>query len=525
MWSLSNMKISNEWKEIAATVFVLFLSAVIMGFLPWFDVEGDTFLVTSANVLTYFSTVFLLFFIKERSTSFFERWLNSDNSDFTILIASFINDPDDTQSENVRNALARIDGIEAKLLSVPIECYELNSPVGARLEIERQGHAFLETHSGQVLISGEVCGTDQELRLRFHYRLEGAAIDKGSYSDTELLRLPLGFRQDLGVQLSAVALAGIVPVDLQSSERLAASLRRIIKKLRSRRTHLQEDAAAGDHARRLYALGLAAMKLGQEVENEKALEKAIVAFQSIPPAYSGVQGSLDGPRVKTSLGYALLTLGSLEDDAMKLRSAIMACESALTDWTRDSVPLDWARVQNGLGIVLHLLGELEDDPGPLAASAAAHERALEEWTRERVPFSWAKAQNDLGLALFDLGSGESGTARLEAAVDAYRAALEVYTPTHTLAHWTEVKNNLGNALKALGERKAGVQTLVAALSTYEEAMEAVIMCRDPVSKGGTHDQTDDTTQTLTKAIYIDGLAKNIDDVQVILKKRGVRLSA
>lgn len=506
----------NHWNDFVSALIIFIVSMVITMHLPWVITEDRSFWHDAVNALTVFVLFCIIFSIQGWLTSVKEWLLPSRHRYFTILITDFGDDPDGRHAAHVRVALGRIRHLDAQLLDVPLKLCGLDSQIDARLEAERQGHTLLETHKGQVLVSGEVCRANGELHLWFLYRLEGAYVDKGSYSDTEVLNLPLDFGQDLEAQLAAVTLTRITLIGSQTVKDLAHTLRPIIRKLRTQQAQLLEKDTAAERTRLLYALGLAATKLGQETENKKVLKQAIVAFEDIPAAYAGEQANLDEARVKTGLGYALLVLGGLNGDASKLRAGLAALESALKDCTRVCAPLDWAYAQNGLGIAFNALGDLENDEASLALAAAAHKSALSEWTRERVPFSWAKAQDDLGLALFSLGLGQSGTARLEEAIAAHRAALEIYSREHNLDLWAEVKNNLGNALQALGERETGTVTLETSLQVYEEAMEAVIMYQDPSEAPN---ETDDTERTLVKAFYVDGLAHGIDNVQALLKER------
>ncbi|MBF0415332.1 MAG: tetratricopeptide repeat protein [Magnetococcales bacterium] len=246
-------------------------------------------------------------------------------------------------------------------------------------------------------------------------------------------------------------------------------------------------------------LGTALRVLGERESDTASLTAAVTAFQEALKESTRERVPLDWARVQNNLGNALLRLGERENDTEKLTAAVTAFREALKEYTRERVPLDWAGTQNNLGTALSSLGERESGTEKLTAAVTAYREALKERTRERVPLDWAATQDNLGSALSSLGERESDTEKLTAAVDALREALKERTRERVPLQWATTQNNLGGALLRLGERESGTEKLEAAAAAFEQALEVA-----KASGAG---------------YYIEGIQKNLDECNNLLKKR------
>ena len=378
------------------------------------------------------------------------------------------------------------------------------------------------------LVFGEAIGKGDSLNL--HFLPVGGSGDFRQHAfKLETGLLEGDFREAMGAQLQAVALATVKPATHESGKYLVETLRPAAVRLEHLIHFPPSGLSAGQLADVQFALGLALSIIGEQAGDKKALTEAVAAYRAALEGRTRERVPLQWAQTQNGLGIVLEHLGDREHGTARLEEAVAAYRAALEEYTRERVPLDWAKTQNNLGGALLSLadrgggpwatprerieeavaayraaleeytrervpllwaiaqnnlgtalesrgwygGEGVSQTGLLEEAVAAHRAALEEFTRERVPLLWAMAQIDLGSALSTLGKweGKSGTGRLEEAVAAYRAALNEFTRERVPLNWAKTQYSLGVALESLGELESGTARLEQAVAAYREALK------------------------------------------------------
>ena len=486
---------------------------------------------------------------------------------FRIVLCWLENDPNGDNTAHVEEAFASVEG--ATLVRSARIVTASGAAVDWREAMQRDARSVLDDWNADLAVVGLVKQSGEALSLWFVPRSGEGSLGRGD-NPYELDRATLGpdFHEDLGAELTAVALVAVAPLTDAATrgQVLDRGLREAIEKLtallsrptaikpalrarlqlscgsalqilgaRERGTERLEQAVAWyqdaleeyprertplDWALTQHRLGNALQLLGARERSTERLEQAVATYHGALEERTRERVPLDWAATLTSLGTALHILGQRESGTERLEQAVETYRTALEEYTRQRVPLNWAMTQNNLGTALGSLGEREDATERLEQAVGAFRTALEERTRERVPLDWAATQNNLGNALEILGRREKNIGRLNQAVDAFRAALEVYTRDRVPLHWATTMNNLGNALATLGQLENGTERLAQAAVAYRAALEERTRERLPLDWATTQNNLGAVLHTLgARASSTENLKQAVDAYRAALAER------
>ena len=336
---------------------------------------------------------------------------------------------DDTRT--VEQAFAGIAGVE--LVRSHRDIKASGAADQWRPDMQAGAREVLDDWNADLAIAGRVNRSGDVLSLWMVPRSGDGTLERGNRPyRLESVTLGPDFHQDLQTQLTAMALAAVIPL-------------------------------VNNHARgRVLNEGL------EEVT--KKLAKLLDG--------GTIQNLGHRAVLQAALGDGLQRLGERETGTERIEKAVAAYRASLEEDTRGHVPLQWARTQNNLGNVLQALFARSGDLKVLEQAVAAYRAALEEFTHERVPLDWARTQNNLGNALRAMYETKADLEVMEQAMAAYRAALEEFTRENLPLEWATVQSNLGNGFQALFERKGDLKVLEQAVAAFRAALEE--RTREPV---------------------------------------------
>ena len=399
---------------------------------------------------------------------------------FRIVLCWLENDPDGDNTAHVEEAFASVEG--ATLVRSARIVRASGAAVDWREAMQRDARSVLDDWNADLAVVGLVKQSGEALSLWFVPRSGEGSLGRGD-NPYELDRATLGpdFHEDLGAELTAVALVAVAPLADAATrgQVLDRGLREAIEKLTallSRPTAIKPAL----RARLQLSCGSALQILGARERGTERLEQAVAWYQDALEEYPRERAPLDWALTQHRLGNALQLLGARERGTERLEQAVATYHGALEERTRERMPLDWAATLTSLGAALHILGQRESGTERLQQAVGTYRTALEEYTRQRVPLNWAMTQNNLGNALGSLAEREGGTERLEQAVGAFRTALEERTRERVPLDWAATQNNLGNALEILGKREKNIGRLNQAVDAFRAALEVYTRDRVPL---------------------------------------------
>ena len=439
---------------------------------------------------------------------------------FRIVLCWLENDPNGDNTGHVEEAFASVEG------ATLVRSARIVAASGAaddwRAAMQKEARAVLEDWNADLAVVGLVKQSGAALSLWLVPRSGEGTLSRGDKPyELDSATLGLDFHEDLGAELTAVALVAVAP--LADAETRGRVLEQGLRDATGRLGALLDRPAAiepGRRARLQLSFGNALQILGARERGTERLEQAVDTYRAALEEYSRERVPLDWAMTQHRLGNALQILGARERGTERLEQAVDTYRAALEERTRERVPLDWAATQNNLGVALRTLGDRERGTERLEQAVCMHQAALQEYTRERVPLEWAMTQNNLGTALGALGERENGTERLEQAVDALRKALEERTRERVPLDWAATQNNLGNALRILGERENGIGRLKQAVDAFRAALQEYTRERMPLNWAITQNNLGNALGTLGKReSSTERLQQAVDAYRAALEER------
>lgn len=444
-------------------------------------------------------------------------------TNFTILIAHFVNDTADHENEKlIERDLREIPGIKA------IRC---RRTIGT--EDYAKGHLqarrLLDEIGADAMLWGErlTRGNLSEIRACWTLRTDaGVDLTAKRYGQrgADDINLPGLFQEDLTATLSMLAITQSAVLLQLHGTYFADRLRPFAERVEALLARDRREGA--NWGILMFVVGCAKMYIGAQDANNGELQAAITYFDE---ALNRV-GS-DGPAILRgticySKGNALSKLGERESSALHLKEAVVAYRTALRAYPDGDVSeraaaqqclaqtyyklglreLSSRRLAHGLqlcrnqlatapagvrpgvsaalqstsGDILAELGDRNGDPALMRQAISAYEVALTVRTRERLPLEWAETRNNLGVAQARLAALTSDAGDLEAAAAHLQAALSAYPREQVPLEYASVLNNLGKVYATMAAALKQPAYYARAVTAYRSALEERTRERAPL---------------------------------------------
>ena len=416
-----------------------------------------------------------------------QAWTGAAGTHFTVLVADLQDDDAGLQTKHIISSLKRQFG--AHQPNTGFHVAELGqklstSSVGLLHErdaaAEQKGRDWLREKSAHLLIWGSVAEAQKVIRLRF-LPIEGDGHSETGYSLTEILELPLNFKDDLSTVLLAYVLGQAKPA-FDANEPLLPILQPLLLPLQNLVSDGRQNL--GDHkwAELCNAAATVFARIGEQSGDPSYLQKAHSTYQEALKVCTPEDMPAQWAMTQNNLSSLLTSLGERTDGAAGLdylKSSEISHRKLLRVRTQNEMPAQWAMTQNNLANVLGKLGERTQGTAGqdyLVSAKKSYRKALKVYTKNDLPVDWAMTQNNLGAVLGTLGSraeGEVGLKYLKSSESAFREALKVRSQTNMPVQWATTQNNIGNTLCKLGERAeftAGQDYFKSSEIAYREAL-------------------------------------------------------
>jgi tetratricopeptide (TPR) repeat protein len=390
--------------------------------------------------------------------------------DLQFRVARLANDADGQYSAMIAGALARTKGIRAKALSSGIQT-DPEQSLGRRLAAAvREGRHILARERADLLVWGGVDELGETVFLRFVSVVEDED-HPGSFLASDTLSLPANLTPDYGQLLTAVALAAMVPADLNRRRRRETMLLPALEAAQTAAIDMPVDLSMSAQASLQTCYGNIAAAIGHQRGDTTWYRTAAEAYQSVLEILSRDNSPVPWATVERHLGLVLHALGERGGGPDVVEKAIEALRAALEVFNRDEFPWEWASLQHRLGAALYRLDLLDGDLDVLKESVAAFQAALQVFSRAEAPNRWADVKNSLGQALQVWGDLARSPELFERAVQACREALTVRSREGTPLAWAATQNNLGSALFLLGKQTEDTVHVEGAADAFGRALE------------------------------------------------------
>jgi hypothetical protein len=181
----------------------------------------------------------------------------------------------------------------------------------------RKAQAFLRRHKGDLLVWGQVLdGPPAVIELRFASPVHDGADELRFNYDTRF-RLALGFGQELGAALAAVAAQQALPAS-DGGRYVAQVLVPVAEKLSTLVGSLPVSMRPDERGLLLHSYALAETTIGDQRGDSEALNRAIKAYRAALEEFKRKRVPLYWAAVQNNLGAALWKLGSCESGAEHL---------------------------------------------------------------------------------------------------------------------------------------------------------------------------------------------------------------
>ncbi|ABC24254.1 cyclic nucleotide-binding domain-containing protein [Rhodospirillum rubrum F11] len=386
-----------------------------------------------------------------------------------VVVAALPHDSGDAQRAGVAACFQNLPGVVVRTVGRAIEVAGGDGPLAALAQAGTQARQIVQREDADLLIWGLVDGPAGIVELRFTNAAFVEDERPGLPTMMTWLGLPLGFGEDWGHLLRAVALASLEPRTEAHAQTLAALLAPMVEAARGLGLDPPVSLGAMEQAAILACYGNAAAALGyytRDVGWHKVAVEAYGGAIGLLPREADLEWGL----LHRSIGIVLQAIGERSGDPAFLAQAIEAYRAALEALRRPDCPREWASVQNRLGLMLYKVDLLEGKLESLKEALGCLQAAMQIFGRSDYPAKWAEIMNTLGQVLQVYGDHARSVDILERAVEACRQALEVRTFEAAPLLWAGGQNNLGSALFLLAKHSQHRDVLEAAAESFRSAL-------------------------------------------------------
>lgn len=410
--------------------------------------------------------------------SWFSRLFSTQRHDthhIEVRIVPLIGEKGDRHARNLYDALARREGLSARVISGEGALIQKTMPKNIIAECASDARNLLRKSGGDILIWGDVSADQTILHLHFTSSVPPDEDLPGSMTSFDTLPLPASLSSEWSAFLYAMVLSATVPFNAGKAKTLKAHMETALEEGAPAAQKLPRDFSTMDQAFLVNCLAHTLAVTGQRIEEHELLQLAGETYQraiDIMPE----EGSLHRGLAHKNLGCIQALYADRTHDVSQFRAAAESLRVSIEQIPRRTVTREWAAAQNRLGQVLYRLhmADAATDTGLLTQAISAFHAAVQIYTRVDAPERWADVMNSYAQATQILGGQLHDPAVLQKAVTACRNALEIRRRDRTPFLWAGIQNTLGSALFLMGKITNNIDHLESALAAFNAAHDIYI---------------------------------------------------